>query len=386
MSSQNADILIIGAGIGGLTTAVACNQKGFSTIILERASELSEIGSGIWLAPNALQVYEMLGLVDELTALGHPIYQIKLCSTYSGEVRVTDINERWEQCKYPILAIQRIRLQKFLAKQLGSERIVFGAQINNIEQDEEGITVQLADDKRITARILVGADGLNSQVRRSIFHSNGLRYSGMSSFRGIAKPSHPMQETHTSYEIWAPGCRLGTSFISTDEMYWYLTFDAKLQNHFPPEMRHQTALALVKKYFANHIELIQQTDPKQIIQTDLSDLKIIKKWTHQRVCLLGDAAHATTPNLGQGSAQAIEDSMALALSLKKYGLTPKALNVYNTVRVKKAHYVVNKSWEIGKICHLRCKPLQAVRDFAMRWTPNFIENKMFNRLYTPVIQ
>ncbi|QDP72321.1 FAD-binding protein [Legionella israelensis] len=381
-TATSVDVLIMGGGIGGLTTAIACQQAGFSSLILERASDFSEVGAGIWIAPNAMQIFDRLEIISGLTELGYPIDQIHLSSTYSGELQVMN----FQRYKFNILAIHRARLQKYLAQCIEQDQILFGRQVIHIEQESEEVTVQLASGETFRAKILVAADGLHSQVRKLIFKNDKTQYSGSSSFRGIVKLNpHSNHMDHTSYEIWAPGCKFGYSFISTSEQYWYLCFKAKAHTYLKSNEMHSFAKKLVAKYFLAQIDLIDQTAPGQIIQTDLSDLSPLPYWSDKRIALLGDAAHATTPHLGQGAAQAIEDAMALSLALKKYGLNEQALTRY-LIRHQKAEYLVRKARAYGNMSESSSPFFQIIRDMAIRNTPQFIMDKMSDKIFIPVIQ
>ncbi|QLZ68529.1 monooxygenase [Legionella sp. PC1000] len=381
MPSKNVDILIIGAGMGGLTCAIACKQAGFLTTVLERNSEPGAIGAGIWLPPNALQVYEQIEILKDLFPLGYCINQINLISAFSGKLRETNLNNYLDKYKFTLLALHRARLLNFLVEKTGFQSIQFNSHIKNLKHHDSNVSVILENGEKITAKILIGADGIHSTIRNLVFGNTPIRYSGTSSFRGVINLSGITKGRHEAYEIWAPGHRLGYSLISEKEMYWYLTFDAKQSCFIPNDERYQMLLTFAEKYLTSEVELFQNMQPEQIIQTDISELKRIKQWNYNRICLLGDAAHAMTPNLGQGAAQAIEDALTLTLSLKKHGLNEHALSAYNATRIKKVRYIVTKSWEIGKMCHIQSKILQAIRDYLIRMTPHFIEESAMDRIY-----
>lgn len=387
MSSTQVDVLIIGAGIGGLTAGLACRQAGFSTLILECKEKPSEAGAGIWLPPNALQVYEHLGLIHDLFPIGCNINQINLMSTFSGMLRQTDLRNYLNEYKFTILALHRARLLNYLIEKTESNSFLFNQHITEIQQQNASVAVSLNGGDCITAKIIVGADGIYSLVRDLIFRKSQIRYSGSSSFRGIITlHKETTLEKDEVYEIWAPGCRLGYSFISENEIYWYLTFDAKQSCIMPSSEKYQFLSECVDLHFPKQSKLMRTMHPERIIQTDLTDLAPLKQWNHHRICLLGDAAHAMTPNLGQGAAQAIEDALALATMLKRFGLNQNALTEYNAIRIKKVNYIVKKSWNLGKLCHMSSRPKQATRDFLVRNMPHRLENKIMNQMYSPLVQ
>ncbi|STY29661.1 NAD dependent epimerase/dehydratase [Legionella wadsworthii] len=387
MSSTQVDVLIIGGGIGGLTAGLACRQAGFSTLILECKDKPCEAGAGIWLPPNALQVYEHLGLIHDLFPFGCNINQINLMSTFSGMLRQTNLKNYLNEYKFTILALHRARLLNYLLQKTERNSLLFNQYIAEVQQQDASVTVSLNGGERITAKIIIGADGIHSLVRDLIFGKSQIRYSGSSSFRGvITLHEETALKKDEVYEIWAPGCRLGYSFISNNEIYWYLTFDAKQSCIFSSKEKYQFLSKCVDQHFPKQSELMRTMHPERIIHTDLTDLVPLKQWNHHRICLLGDAAHAMTPNLGQGAAQAIEDALALATTLKRFGLNQNALFEYNAIRIKKVNYIVKKSWDFGKLCHLRSRPKQATRDFLVRNMPHRVENKIMNQMYTPLVQ
>jgi 2-polyprenyl-6-methoxyphenol hydroxylase-like FAD-dependent oxidoreductase len=139
------------------------------------------------------------------------------------------------------------------------------------------------------------------------------------------------------------------------------------------------------QHFPDESPIIARTAPDQMIHTDIGDIKPTDDWVRGRVALLGDAAHATTPNLGQGAAQALEDAWALGLALKKAGPEPSALAAYREVRRKKALWIVKQSWSFQSVCHLKRGWQQSLRDFAVRHTPAAVQKSSLNRIYTPAV-
>ena len=146
------------------------------------------------------------------------------------------------------------------------------------------------------------------------------RYSGSSSYRAIARSANLLSPElgHDAYEIWGKGCRLGFSKISADDYYWYMTFDSDPDKSFSPVARRAHAESLFCKFFPRWTGLLENTQSDEILQTDISDLKRLHTWSSDRIGLIGDAAHATTPNLGQGGAMAIEDAYSLTMRSKRW--------------------------------------------------------------------
>jgi 2-polyprenyl-6-methoxyphenol hydroxylase-like FAD-dependent oxidoreductase len=375
---QNWDVIIVGGGMGGLACAQFLRQAGLATLVLERSAGLSEVGAGLQLAPNALAALREINLLDELLSLGCKLSRVELRSTRSGLLSTMETGAD------TLLAIHRAQLQKALAKNLETDSLRFGVQIQGITQDEDQVELSLASGESLSSRLLIGADGLRSQVRSLLFPAVTFRYSGTSSYRGVVEAPDLIQDPPLGVEIWGPACRVGCSPISAQSIYWYLTFDAPPQEQRDPAACRTHALQLME-HFPEQRPIIERTETDHIIHTDISDIKPNRNWIKGRVALVGDAAHATTPNLGQGAAQAIEDAWALALAVKKFGLDPLALAAYEAVRQDKALWIVKQSWSFQSICHLKKTWQQSLRDFAVKHVPASFQKATLDRIYKPEV-
>jgi 2-polyprenyl-6-methoxyphenol hydroxylase-like FAD-dependent oxidoreductase len=205
----------------------------------------------------------------------------------------------------------------------------FGTEVANLNCGANAVSVLLTDDSRITAKIVVGADGIHSRIRHLASLGGETRFSGSSSYRAIARNANlfPPELSHDAFEIWGKGCRLGFSKINADDYYWYLTFDSGRDSSFPPVVRRAHAESLFRTVFPRWTGLLENTQSDEILQTDITDLKRLPTWSSDRIGLIGDAAHATTPNLGQGGAMAIEDAYSLTDAVEKVGLNINYLAV-----------------------------------------------------------
>ena len=365
--NANIDVLIQGAGIGGLTLAIALLQRGYSVQLVERSSGLSEVGAGIWMAANPMQVFDRLGFAGKVAAVGWPVQRIILKDYRGDTLEASDLTPIAQRFGFETVALHRSVLQKVLFDQLPPGIITFGASIEELHSVQDAIQARLTNGSSLTAKIVVGADGINSRIREFISLGGEKRYSGSSSYRGIARAARLASlQDHDAYEIWAPGCRVGFSRINAQDYYWYMTFDSPAGLHSSPDQRRSHADLLFRSYFPQWIGLLQSTETEEILHTDISDLKRLHTWSSGRVGLIGDAAHATTPNLGQGGAMAIEDALALANSLQQAGLNADAWEIFEKQRRKKVDWVVATSWSIGKICHIRNRFGRSLRNIALK--------------------
>lgn len=383
-AQDNCDVLIQGAGIGGLTLAIALQQRGYKTRLVERAAGLAEVGAGIWMASNPMQVFNRMDLAQKVMEAGWPVKLLRLQDAKSGEIQTTNMSDIAHRYGFETIALHRGRLQRLLFEELKQDPVRFNCEVQSVTQSADGICASLSDGSSCVAAVLVGADGLNSQIRHMAGLGGEKRYSRSSSYRAIARGADilPAEAGHEAYEIWAEGCRVGFSKINADDYYWYMTFEAPAGEIFSASERKAHAEALFQAHFTQWIGLLQQTRTEDILRTDIYDLRPLPCWSSGRIGLIGDAAHATTPNLGQGGAMAVEDALVLADTFKEVGLNEKAWRRFEQLRRKKVDWTVSNSWFIGKICHLGNPALRFLRNLALRKTPASTTQKQLQRMYS----
>jgi 2-polyprenyl-6-methoxyphenol hydroxylase-like FAD-dependent oxidoreductase len=375
------DVIIIGGGIGGLTAAIALQRRGIAAHVFEAAAELRAVGAGIQMPSNAMQVLSRLGVAEAVQQAGAALEHGQICDYESGVLQSVDLRVVEQRYGFATIAIHRARLQAILVAALAEGTLHLGKACREVEQDEHGVHVRFADGSDTTGRALVAADGVRSVVRRQLFPDVDLRYSGQSSYRAVARYALPPELERAGQEIWGQGCRFGFCSVGGGEVYWYATFDTPAGVQDAPGQ----AMSRLKQLFAGFPTpvpaLIEATESAQLTRTDMYDFRPISAWHQGRVALLGDAAHATTPNLGQGGAQAIEDAYVLAESLARHAEPQAAFAAYERVRRAKAAMVVNRSWQLGKLAHLRHPLLRGVRNLLLRGTPASVGQKQFDALF-----
>ena len=161
----NVDVLIQGAD-GGLTLAIAMIRKGYSVRIVERASGLSEVGAGIWMAANPMQIFDRLGFAEKIMAAGWTVHRITL-QDYNGDIlQASDLSAVAKLFGFETVALHRSALQRVLFEQLPSDVVIFGTEAKNLNQGADAVSVLLTDGSTFHAKIVVGADGIHSQIRR----------------------------------------------------------------------------------------------------------------------------------------------------------------------------------------------------------------------------
>jgi 2-polyprenyl-6-methoxyphenol hydroxylase-like FAD-dependent oxidoreductase len=370
--------IIIGAGIGGLTTAVALEQQGIETGVYETSPALQVAGAGIWMATNAMQVFDRLGLATEVLKEGMPLERVEITDRKLRVIQQSPQDVYQARYGYAITSILRSRLSEILLKSY-AKPVHFGKRFQRLEETEEQVQVWFEDGSTAAGDLLIGADGIFSKVREYIAPDAQLRYSGQTCWRGIADISLQTPYTKACVEAWGPDCRLGFSVISGTEVYWFLVAKAPLGEEDPPRGLKKKLQQMVADFREPVPAILTATPEARIIRNDISDLKRLPRWHRDRVCLIGDAAHATTPNMGQGGGQAVEDAWILSRLLSTESDLSRALTLFEAKRRSKVDQVVNTSWLIGKMAHIPFG--QGLRNFFMRKLPASSSEKMMQELY-----
>jgi 2-polyprenyl-6-methoxyphenol hydroxylase-like FAD-dependent oxidoreductase len=374
-------IAIAGAGIGGLVLAAALRRAGRAFTVLERAPALVAAGAGITLGPNALAALDPLGLASVVRAAGRELAGMAICDR-RGRVLLGlgELDGRRQRIRYvggaparpglgSTLAITRTDLQLCLLSAAGPGAVETSAPVTAFAPHAGGVTVTVADTRTLEAELLVGADGLRSSVRRGLRGEEPLRYAGYTSWRGLADDVELPQFDHAT-ESWGPGARFGIVPLGPRRAYWFAVADAPARGSDEPEVDPRPALhARFAAWHAPIDRLIAATPPHAILRADVFDRPPIDSWVHDRVALLGDAAHPMTPNLGQGGGQAIEDAVVLADALVREPTIAGALARYEAQRLRRANRFVVRSHRMGRFAHVHGRPLVWLRDRALRLIP-----------------
>ncbi len=366
---------IIGAGIGGLTTALTLKQKGLNVTIFESSAEIKPVGAGIILANNAMQVFQKLGIQNKIEKAGNKISYMKITDTQLNTISVADLTEYEKKYGVQNIAIHRGELQKILANEIGYNNINLSKRLSRIEKNEL-FKLTFEDNSTIESKLVIGADGIKSVVRNQLFEKSTLRNANQICWRGICEIDLPQKYHNELNEAWGKGKRFGFVKISDKKVYWYALANSK-------DVK-ADVINLTEFFSEFHIDIlniISATIKEQIIVSDIIDLKPIDKWQSKNICLIGDAAHATTPNLGQGACQAIEDAYVLGKLLDSGLEIENTFSAYENLRRKKAHTIVNISWTVGKMAHIESRFGIWLRNFIMKNIPKLANKKQMDMIF-----
>ena len=371
--------LIIGGGIAGLTTAIALRQRGFGCQVYEAASAIKPVGAGIMMASNAMHVFDKLNLAEKVIQVSCLIEKANITNEKLAPIQITDFQHVKEKFGYGVYAMHRARLQQVLVEELPSDAVSTGKRFVKLNQQEDKIVAYFEDESTAEGDILIGADGLHSRVRPFVCNTT-LRYGGQTTWRGVASLKLSNQFKSAAYEAWGGKARFGFVEIAQDEVYWYAALTAAAGEKEDVAGMRQRLLSSFSSFADPIPQIIAESEENNIIRTDIFDIKPFQKWFEKRVCLIGDAAHPTTPNMGQGGAQAVEDALSLADALAYAQEVEDAFRLFRDKRIKKASMVTQNSYLFGKIAHLESG--RKIRDFVFRKLPPQISTKQLEKILT----
>lgn len=367
---------ILGGGIAGLTAALALKKAGITATVIEAAPEFRPVGAGIVLAVNAMRAYRQLGLYDALLAAGNRVEQI---SIYDEKGAV--INRTFTPGVEGLtnLAIHRAELHRVLLEALGDVPILTGKRSKDIEETERGYRVHFEDGSRADTNYLIVAEGIHSLIRKKIVPGSRIRYSGYTCWRGVA--DNTLLNIHESSETWGTGGRFGMVPIGANKVYWFACKNAPPADPRMKALGTAGLLQFFKDYHAPIADILRTTPAGQVIWSDISDLEPMEHYAFGNLVLIGDAAHATTPNMGQGACQAIEDAMVLSNCLEGTPVVKDAFRLFEQKRIKRTHYIVRQSWTLGRLAQWENPVLTRLRNALLRSIPQRVFQRQVEKVY-----
>ena len=356
----------------GLATAHALLNLGHEVRIFEAAPELREIGAGIVLGANALRALNELGLYEAVRPHGTPISHLHLFDQRGRLLHAADTSEFTRRLGFENLGIHRTILQRALLAGLPANCLQLGTPFEQFSVTPTGIVAQFANGQAVTADGLLGADGIGSRVRRQLWPASQPRYAGYTCWRAVVAADSLELPIGTSGETWGDaGRRFGYVPVGGGRVYWFACLNSALPRN--PRFRDYRVADLQREFAGFHApvpQLLALTRDDQLLWNDILDIRPLPHFAKGRVLLLGDAAHATTPNLGQGAGMAVEDAAVLARCLRATPTDlPAAFRRFDQLRRARTARIIQTSRQLGRVGQLENPLLVGLRNTAMQLLP-----------------
>lgn len=373
--SESGNAIVVGGGIGGLAAAVALARRGWRVEVLERADDSGVAGSGISLWSNGIRALDALGLGDRVRAAG-------MAGTEGG---IRDRAGRWlsrtdvatlARRHGPLIVVRRADLLAILMEALPVGALRSGVAATGVEDHGAVVTVTHSRGS-CESDLVIGADGIRSVVRESVWPDAGEpRYVGYTAWRMVTRT---LDFTPDASETWGRGERFGVVPLTDDCAYLFAAAGA-------PEGRRAVVgeFAEIRRRFGDWPDpipaMLAAVDPNAILRHDIYDLPDLDRFARGRVALLGDAAHAMTPDLGQGANQALEDAVTLAAMCARHPIQ-SALTAYDHLRRPRTQAIARRSRRIGAVAQWSSPAATWLRDNLIRITPS----RAMSRTLDPVL-
>lgn len=362
---------VVGAGIGGLTAALALRRAGIDVDIFEQSAELRAVGAGISLWANAIRALAKLGLGAALRARSVPYARTAILRADGraiAESLLDELVERLDGDTPAMVVLHRADLLKMLRGPL-ENAIRLGQTCTGFEMRGERVITRFAGGAEVEGDLLIAADGIHSAIRAQFHPGEPVRYSGYTAWRAVVKFDAAGWGVT---ESWGQGRRFGIVPMAGGLVYWFATRNAPQDEIDPPGRAKQNLLELFQGWHEPIHELIAATQESAILRNDIQDRDPLTSWGSGRVTLLGDAAHPMTPNFGQGGCQAIEDALVLARSLATHSSVPEALRSYEFERIARTSPIVLRSRQSGVLAQLENPLACRIRDFLVGKIPRTV--------------
>ena len=350
------DITIIGAGMAGLTTGIALKKFGHQVTIYEQAEQILPVGAAISLWSNGVKCLNYLGLTEQVEKLGGKMDHLAYIDGLTGDVMTQfslfPLIEEVGQRPYPV---SRADLQNMLMDEFGRENIHLGKKMVSFSEQDDQVITRFADGSEVLADLLVGADGTHSLTRAYVLGEQvERRYAGYVNWNGLVDISEEFAAADQWTTFVGEGKRVSLMPVSDNRFYFF--FDVPLAAGLENDRTQYKAL--FKEYFKGWCEpvqkLIDAVDAKKTNRVEIHDIEPFADFYKGRVVIVGDAAHSTTPDIGQGGCQAMEDAIYLARSLQINTLgLQDSLRRYQNKRNERANELVLRARKRCDVTHMK---------------------------------
>jgi 2-polyprenyl-6-methoxyphenol hydroxylase-like FAD-dependent oxidoreductase len=361
-------VVVVGGGIGGLTAALSLRRNGHEVVVLERRSTAEEAGAGISLWPNAMRILRELGVGPALEASAISDGRVTIRTRRGRQLSASDMAGIAQRFSAPLCVVHRRHLLDVLRAAVGEDALRLGSSCTGAIQDDRSATALLGDGDQLEGDVVIAADGVGSRLREGLLGPAAAEATGIVAWRAVV-PTDGFDVAAVTGEAWGRGLLFGAARLTQDRLYWFASARGPESSDRTAGAERELLLEQFADWHAPIPAIIGSTEPEAIIRTPLRELRPMATWVSGRVALLGDAAHAMLPNLGQGGCQAIEDAAVLGASLANGTPVTEALRAYERSRKPRAEKVARQSRQMSGLAHQRNPAVVALRNIAMRAAP-----------------
>jgi len=354
--STKLRVVIAGGGLVGMTAGIAFRHLGADVCVLEQASEIRAAGASINLWKNALDVFDDLGVGEQIRSIGTSL-EAWFYDASGQRFRAAGFDAE----DYAFTLFSRPILNTILADAVGQENILLNSRLASFEEGDNKVTITLTDGKRLDADLLIGADGVYSTVRRQMLPGHpAMEHKGHHVWRAVV-PLNGQEINNTILTVGADRTRGGLAKTSGDQVFWMINqFDSAEPTGTKKEEALRRAQNLSDGNWGESlIRLIGSTPEDKILFNQIMYVPELPFWVSTRVALIGDAAHGLSPHIAAGGALGIEDVMVLTNAIKAESNVPAALNRYQAQRMPYFETVRNFSKDVEQS--------KDPKDFAQRY-------------------
>jgi FAD-dependent urate hydroxylase len=373
-------VLIVGAGIGGITAGLAFRRANITTAIFERAGSLRDlqVGHGLSLWPNGTRILGKVGALDAVERVAAPIETMEFRDVRGRKIVSHPAGGISRELGAPTLGLRRSELHRALSDVIGEGAVEFGTECVAVEQDDDGVTARFADGREERGDVLVAADGTQSNIRRLLL-GDAPTPTGNAEMHGTV-PTPPDVPDGVYRQIWNPGAKFGF-YPVRDATCWYCTVKASDDRYVDQASRKDAIRARVSTYPPPTLSLVDAQSEHPITRAVITTHDLTKPWVHGRIALMGDAAHAMAPHLGQGAGQAIEDAFVLAECLRANQDVTGALREYEDRRKSHVGGIAKQALFLGKALVVENPVVHTLWRNAVRFSWPPIGSKQYVKIH-----
>lgn len=375
---MDTEFTIIGGGVAGLTAAIGLQSINREFVVFEQSSLLQGIGAGFGLAANAMQALDYLNLKNEVELIGQHVSNYNILDQKGNILLAPNTNALQDKYNQDNFTIHRADLHEFLLSKIEKEKVVLNKRAVRFEKNTDSITLYFEDGSTHHCRYLIIADGVKSPLRQQLIPSSKPRYSGYTCWRATIDNSK-INLQHGS-ETWGKAGRFGMTPLVKNRIYWYACVNSKSNN---PKFKNYTIDDLnlhFKDYHQPIPEILEETKNEDLIWNDIIDIKPLRNLAYGNILLIGDAGHATTPNMGQGACQALEDVAVLIDELQSKKTVEDSFIAFEKRRLKRTKYITDTSKFIGEVAQWDNPTMIAIRNLLIKSLPPQLAQYSLNKL------